>query len=215
MNSKNLNILLGITVIVLLGVIGYLLYTQQSNTQILSNLNYTSSKNTQPVNSNAGFDKTIPGNNSNSNTVPQSQTAKDSVVGQIYKNNEYGFEFQFPTNFKPVSDSTSISFDNEFQESINIAVVKEKLDPKNIQGLYGPVENPEQVKVGSQTGYSYLDGDAGCGGKVVLTALGNNTLRILFSACEDGENGITRTTPLLYENKKLINQVLATFKFAK
>jgi len=129
---------------------------------------------------------------------------------KTYKNEEYGFEMKYPDEFAQRNVEKTVVLENKNRGHISIYVVSKKLDPKNIQGLYGKIENPILVKVGDKDGYQYGDGDAGCEAEIVQIDLNGRILNIAFGSCEaDGDiNAINK-------DSKLINQVLSSFKFSE
>jgi len=203
MNPKNLNILLGVAVVVLLGVVGYLVFVNKSQEQTLGQQN--NDTNAMPVNNVA--------QPTNNNAVPNSNSNSSTATWRTYTDTQNGFEFMFPASFKQTNFPQYPVFSDDMENSISVEVVAKKFDPNKIEGLYGPIENPEKVQIGTKTGYKYLEGDAGCGGSTVVTAIGNSTLKVTFGACETGVN--TNDFKPLYNNQELIAQILATFKFTK
>ena len=83
MDPKKLNIVLGIVIVILLGLVGYLAFAQKSENQTLPSVNVNQNINTPIEASNNNV------NSTNSNT-PANSTLK------TYSNAKYGFEFQYP-----------------------------------------------------------------------------------------------------------------------
>jgi hypothetical protein len=208
MNAKNLNLLLGVAVVVLLGAVGYLVFHNKSQTQTLGQQN-NNANNAAPINS-APAEAAA-----NTNTQANSDIATPTVNWKTYTNAKSGFEFKYPTNFiADGCDGLCVGFfADKSDNSIRLSVLPKKFDPNNIDGLYGPIKNPEQVQIGNRVGYRYLEGDGGCGASTVVTALGSGTLKVEFGACEDDKN--TANFKPLYNEKELMAQILGTFKFTK
>jgi hypothetical protein len=123
-----------------------------------------------------------------------------------------GFSFKYPDTYVYEKDTTDPdtfyleSNDGESAHTIYIQILPQTLDPKHIEGLYGPIEDPDSVMVGTQVGYGYLEGDAGWGSYRVVTPLGKRTLRIMFGG--SGEEAYP-----FYQNTQLQNEILVTFLF--
>jgi hypothetical protein len=109
-----------------------------------------------------------------------------------YTNDTYGFSFKYPKSFTykvgPTSSTTLWSSNvTGAKHEMSVSVLNAKLDPKHVQGIYGEIAAKDitTVKVGDQDGYQYTEGDAGCGGPVIKTALpSNRTLLMSFIQCE-------------------------------
>lgn len=81
------------------------------------------------------------------------------------------------------------------------------LDPLHIQGIYSTVTLPDILAIGDQLGYGYREGDGGCGGTTIQTALSSaSRLQIDIGKC-DGE------TNELLNDIELRDQILSTFQF--
>lgn len=125
------------------------------------------------------------------------------------------FSFSYPSNiFEP---TTIEGYENNYYfDSIESGVygfisVQEKeevFDSQNIQGLYGPITDPEVVSIPNNgIWYSYTTGDAGCGSKKYLRALDSlSTIQVSFAGCTD------EVFPA-YEEEDLHRAVLNTFRF--
>ncbi len=128
----------------------------------------------------------------------------DISTWKTYRNEEYGFEFKYPTNFSTSSYMYGTVLNGGGRGDMYVGIRDNKFDPNNIIGNYGRVENPVEVNVGNKIGFAYPDGDV-CDHETIDTDLGNKTLQISFVACIDAGE-----VPF---KKEEIGQILSTFKF--
>lgn len=140
--------------------------------------------------------------------LKKDENEAETADWKTYRNEKYGFEMKYPKDWSVFSnnDDESVGIGDKNGQSMNLSIQKKELDENNIQGLYGKIDNPEIVKVGSQKGYSYTDGDAGCYARIIQTQLNKNILEISFGACDGDKNPLP-------DNPALINKILGTFIF--
>lgn len=122
----------------------------------------------------------------------------------------YGYSFRYPPEYTLTeSDNVEIRVVIKKEDASMYGTIKDRaLDPDNIQGIYGKMITTT-VNVGPQKGYQYRDGDAGCGGDHVQTALtGNKILELYFGICD-------LETNVLMTDLDQRNQILSTFQFTE
>ncbi|MDO8667628.1 MAG: type II secretion system protein [bacterium] len=118
-----------------------------------------------------------------------------------------GVSFKYPgTVFSIAGKEENYVYFNSKRGTLSLTLTDKKLDPNNIEDMYGKIEKFETIKVGNNAGYKYKMGDAGCLATIVKTAVSDKTLVISFGSCP---------ADLYYidEDNDLQKQILATFKF--
>jgi len=146
-----------------------------------------------------------------SRTSADIASADETSSWKTYKNDSYGFEFKYPEEFvfteKEVKTATGKllgSISTEDKGYLGIEIKEEKLDPDNIRGLYGKIDNVEAFKIGGGIqAYRYKEGDAGCGGYVVDIPKDNITIEVIFSDCLEQESELVKRQ----------DNILSTFRF--
>lgn len=139
------------------------------------------------------------------NKMLSTLTFLDDTTGwKTYTNTRYGYSFRYPSGYTLTeAENINIKKDNA---SMTARIKDRKLDPNNILGIYGKKE-PILTDVGPQRGYQFLEGDAGCGGDFVQTALSNSKiLELYFGKCDQEVNE-------LFSDIDQRNQILSTFQF--
>lgn len=115
-----------------------------------------------------------------------------TVDWPTYSNSEYGFSFKYPSFLEynetkgTIRNMISIGYlYSKNSGSVDIDIIKSKLDPNNIYGMFGKVDlaDLKTINVSGKTSYMYTDGDAGYGGYVVNIPKDNMTIVLLFSDC--------------------------------
>lgn len=128
-----------------------------------------------------------------------------------------GFSFKYPANifksFEPYGSKDyfyifNLSSDGVYGH-ITVEVKEEKLDLNNMPNPYSDVEKPQTLKMKEKVAYLFGYGDAGCAVKNVFVELGDRTLSISFSGCDEDN-----TYPL-YQEEELMQSILDTFEFKK
>jgi len=126
------------------------------------------------------------GNNSSTNTNdPGNQNANttpDPTAGwKTYSNTEHGFSVLHPsdvsvtTGTRPVATLKASSEYTTSSKHMVLFVEDRALNPSSLKGLFGQsVSDVTTTPVGSQTGYQFTEGNAGCGGIDVATSLRNS-----------------------------------------
>jgi hypothetical protein len=196
MNSKQLSILLGIIVVILLAIIGYLVWGNNSQTDTLDQQN------------------TAPNNNAIENNKDTQTPADSDSNWQVYTNNALGFSVEYP-NDMPVNLELNDEYnrlvkfgssDNKFFE----VRLEKDTDPDvgKLYGFLGAEVSSEDVTLGGVKGFKAVSktgyGDAGYQGSpyVVFAArLDGNVYHLIFYG---------DATVSAEENK-----ILSTFKFIK
>jgi len=121
-----------------------------------------------------------------------------------YRNEEYGFEFNYPSNLlRSKNEYYNVVLSNTLA-NININILNEGLDPNTIKSPIGIVrkESLEKAVVGGKNSYRFKDGDMGYGGNSYRIPLDNSHTLILWFVTEGG----------YYNNEK---KIISTFKFIK
>ena len=136
----------------------------------------------------------------------------DIAGWKTYRNDEYGFEFDYPASFVlrvSTATSTYLNLSNgSDSERISLQILEEKFDPNNIKGLYGKIQNATQEPYNGINWYSYYDGEI-CDGRNYGSSFNSETLFFKFTSCVDNEIGIQIL------NSETIHSIVKTFKFAK
>ena len=136
----------------------------------------------------------------------------DTSTWKTYRNEQYEFEFKYPKEYiefkGPSKDNLGFSIDG-INGRIVGSIINGKLNPNNIEGIYGKVDQYELIKIGNLNWYKFGFGDIGCGGPVFQTGFADSIIvELTFISCFDYHE-----QPLINENQNLINQVLSTFRF--
>lgn len=138
---------------------------------------------------------------------------------KTYTNTSGGFSYKYPNNLTSSENGgyhVIGSIDTQFY-MLMTKVLDRKLDSANLltsftlSGVSTAVTDATEVSVGNQKGYSYREGDAGCGGIAIQTALKNNkTLLICYPAPQ-------ATPSMNYWQSDLTQQAvqLSSFTFTK
>jgi hypothetical protein len=166
--------------------------------------------------------KLIPGKVGNRiQSVNNDSQQKDSIHAEAdwetYKNNQYGFEIQYPPFLKNRMDRVGSQNENEIQTVLNLladdggsmiaSALKEKLDPKNISVMSGKIDdkNLKKVVVDGVTSYSFSTSGRESRGDIIRIPHGSETIEISFlTYCHQCIDVVQ------YENS-----ILSTFKFTK
>jgi len=139
---------------------------------------------------------------------------------QKYSSDKYGFEFRYPSIFRlenPDQESVGSKIILGYLKIKNsggivgIVIKQEKLDPKNIKGLYGNYsESAKSITVNGRQSYMYAEGDAGCGGYVAQIPNGNNIIELSFSDCYFENDTVNDNSAEVYRER-----ILSSFKFTE
>lgn len=156
--------------------------------------------------------------NLNTNTTaninpPELTPEEDAQVGppagwKTYTSTRYQVTFDYPPDMT-VSENdqflSGVKADNT--KHFDLSILDRALDPKNVQGIYGK-QDTTTVRVGSQDGYQYIEGDAGCGGITIQRKrTSTTTLKIYFGQCSGKPKNEFETDASLRE------RFLSTFQF--
>jgi hypothetical protein len=95
MNSKQLNIVLGIVVVILLGLVGYMTTRDNSQNDTLSQNNTAANANL--INGNANTTEQV--NNTNTQTNKAAANTSSTTNWKTYSDTKHGFELEYPTNW--------------------------------------------------------------------------------------------------------------------
>lgn len=146
-------------------------------------------------------------------TISEILEAEPTANWKTYRNEEYGFEFKYPPLFKfqqpsqpSINDEVWLGyFQLENGGQLSLTIKQERLDPENIQGIYGKIEKErlKTITINNRTAYMYTEGDAGCGGYVVEIPSNDITIKLRFVDCEADKNKM----------ESYREDVLPTFKF--
>lgn len=139
--------------------------------------------------------------------IPANQEPDDwqKVVGTQY-------EFQYPANLFSLKEEAADRVyleerDSNMRGGVMISATNQIFDPTHIEGMYGPIENPEPVTINNRTWYSYVWGDAGATARIYMTGMPTGTLRVSFGSTPDEE-----VYPIVYDTH-LQTVILNTFSF--
>lgn len=143
----------------------------------------------------------------NSALIPANQEPGDwrKVVASRY-------EFQYPANLFRVAENAADRIyledvDVNMRGGVIISATNQLFDPAQIEGMYGPIENPEPVAINNHMWYSYVWGDAGATARIYMTGMPTGTLRVSFGSTPDEE-----VYPIVYDTH-LQTEILKTFSF--
>src|SRR3989339_536275 len=119
-----------------------------------------------------------------------------------YRNEEYGFEFNYPADLLKSKNEYYITVLSNTSANININILNEKLNPDTITSLIGIVtkESLEAVIVGGKNSYRFRDGDMGYGGNSYRIPLDYSHTLILWFVTAGG----------YYDNE---DEIISAFKF--
>lgn len=139
--------------------------------------------------------------------IPANQEPDDwqKVVGSRY-------EFQYPANLLRVAENEAdrIYLENtdvNMRGGVIISATNQLFDPAHIEGMYGPIENPEPVSIDNRTWYAYMWGDAGATARIYMTGMPTGTLRVSFGSTPEED-----VYPIVYDTH-LQTEILKTFSF--
>ncbi|MDD5342132.1 MAG: hypothetical protein PHI73_02250 [Patescibacteria group bacterium] len=128
-----------------------------------------------------------------------------------YTNTEHHFSLRYPADmtYANITGADGVSFSaTDHSKAFKINFIAGPLDPNNIIGIYGK-QATTTVTVGTQSGYQYREGDAGCGGDMIQTALSTDKImKLYFGECDN-------TTNAFYSDASLRTQLLSTFQFTE
>lgn len=135
------------------------------------------------------------------------QLPNDISSWLTYRNEEYGFEFKYPREFVESKENYQlVTLNSQQRGRIEVIYSNKKLDPNNIEGIYGPIKDAIQVNVGNKIGYQYFDGEI-CFNQNIRVALSiESNLLIAFTSCENNANPMT---------EEFISEILSTFRFTR
>jgi len=140
-----------------------------------------------------------------SGSAGQQATSTDvSMKGwKTYKNDEYGFEYEYP----------AAADENDMYGTILLNVENIKFDQKNISTEIQPtskVVNIQHQSINSVAWYSFLLADfPECSDRFFQTGFQNKTIEIRFARCNQGFDTFLKKHP------EVMDQVIQTFKFTK
>jgi hypothetical protein len=121
----------------------------------------------------------------------------------MYRNEEYGFEFRYPStlSLEESDHYIDVLFNDSF--NINIDILNSGLDPRTIKSPIGIVtpESLEEINVGGRLSYRFVDGDAGYGGNSYRIPLDHNRTLLIWFVTKGG----------YYTNDE--REIISTFKF--
>lgn len=209
MNSKQLSIALGVVVVVLLAVVGYMALKDNSQNDTLSQQNTTPNSNlmqdnanTQPVN------QTTP-------TPPASN--QQSATSKTYTNTKYGFEVQYPSNWIVKEEGDYIAFRSSDSQK-GVEENTKNCNDNNPQTSCNP-----EYYVDENVSFSAEIGD-----RATTPLKGTKTFNgIKFNKYVEGglfgdyttyvtiKNGINYAFYTDEQNVSYMEQILTTFKFTK
>ena len=114
----------------------------------------------------------------------------DTSDWQMYRNEEYGFEFRYPPFLENITlrEDGVLFSDVNVQYRLVVEIRKEELNPSTIESIYGPVKSKyiDSIEVAGTSSYRFKEGDAGCGGYDYRVPYNSSRhFRLYFFSCSD------------------------------
>lgn len=136
--------------------------------------------------------------------IPEVPIADQSSDWQAYRNEEYGFEFEHPSDFEEFTVGGKIFFEAENRGQISFNIHNRKLNTQNILDVEGKVHKSELHKIDGRNWYVFRIPGEYCGSSHFQTDLPQNVFELVVSTCQNDASSFTDQD---------INQILSTFKF--